>query len=113
MYEIEDPLLSLKKQPPSKQQYSAYVLTKITVYHERKLRKAANKNSKMCYLNVNVIGLNGRFHPALLGVTDSLGVPEMRAHFKFYAMISTHTKGGLIIKVGHPTVGYVLIQMKL
>ena len=36
----------------------------------------------MCYLNVDTIGLNNRCHPALLGVTDTQGVPKMRAHLK-------------------------------
>ena len=36
----------------------------------------------MCYLNVNVTGLNGRVHPALTGVTDTQGVPKIRAHLK-------------------------------
>ena len=72
----------MKKQPMTKEAYRSYILTKITVYHETKLRKLASTNSKMCYLNVNVIGLNGRYHPALLGVTDTKGVPKMRAHLK-------------------------------
>ena len=36
----------------------------------------------MCYLNVDLIGLNNRCHPALLGVTDTQGVPKLRAHLK-------------------------------
>ena len=36
----------------------------------------------MCYLNVDLIGLNNRCHPALLGVTDTQGVPKLHAHLK-------------------------------
>ena len=65
----------------SKKEYSTYILTK-TVFHERKLRKAAASNSKMCYLNADLIGLNNRCHPVLPGVTDTQGVPKLRAHLK-------------------------------
>ena len=82
MYSIEDPLTSIMKPPPPKEEYSANTLTKITVYHEQKLRLAASTNSKMQYLNVNLKGLNGRHHPALLGVSTTQGVPKMRAHIK-------------------------------
>ena len=51
IYGIEDPLLSIAKEPPKKEAYSSYILTKITVYHEKKLRKAASGNSKMCCSN--------------------------------------------------------------
>ena len=36
----------------------------------------------MCYLNIATKGLNGRAHPALLGVTTTQGVAKMRAHIK-------------------------------
>ena len=82
MYSIGDPLSSIKKPPPSKEEYNSYTLTRITVYHEQKLRLASATNSKMCYLNVNLKGLNGRHHPALLGVSTTQGVSKMRAHIK-------------------------------
>ena len=82
MYNMEDPLASIQKSPPLKKDYNAYILTQITVYHEKKLRLAASTNSKMTFLNVNLKGLNGRHHPALLGVSTTQGVSKMRAHIK-------------------------------
>ena len=82
MYDIEDPVMSIEKPPPSKDDYSCYILTKITAYHERALRNAAASNSKMSYLNVGTKGLNGRLHPALQGVHKPQDVSKMRAHIK-------------------------------
>ena len=82
MYEIEDPLLSIQKEPPSKSEYSRNILIKITVYHEKQLRISAANNSKMQYLNVNIKGLNGRPHPALQGVTTTKESQKLRAHIK-------------------------------
>ena len=36
----------------------------------------------MIYLNVSLIGLNGRLHPAITGVTTSHQVKKMRPHIK-------------------------------
>ena len=63
-YDIEDPLTAIQRSPPTKHEYSQYILTKITVFHENQLRIASSTNSKMKYLNVNAKGLNGRPHPA-------------------------------------------------
>ena len=82
MYNVEDPLSCIQKSAPLKKDYNEYMLTSITVYHEKKLRKAASTNSKMTYLNVNLKGLNGRHHPALQGVSTTQGVSKMRAHIK-------------------------------
>ena len=82
LYDMEDPLISIDKAVPSKDEYNQYILIKITSYHERTLRNAAANNSKMSYLNIGTKGLNGRFHPALQGVTTSQGVSKMRAHIK-------------------------------
>ena len=81
-YDIEDPLKSIEKDCPSKDDYSRYILIKITSYYERTLRIAAATNSKMTYLNIATKGLNGRFHPALQGVSTSQGVSKMRVHIK-------------------------------
>ena len=82
MYGIEDPLSSIKKPPPTKQLYREYILTKITVYHENRLRMNALTNSKMSYLNVNLKGINGRCHPALYGVSTTKEVAKLHAHIK-------------------------------
>ena len=64
-YGLEDPLLCLRKDPPSKSQYKEIVNTKITIYFENLLGVAAAENSLMEYLHVATIGLRGRHHPAL------------------------------------------------
>ena len=74
MYGIENPLLSINREPPNKKSSSEDALVKITAFHEKQLRTAANNNSKMKYLNVKTTGLNGRPHPALLGVNTTQGV---------------------------------------
>ena len=81
-YNIEDPLIAIQRNPPTKHEYSQYILTKITIFHENQLRIASSTNSKMKYLNVNVKGLNGRPHPALQGVTLNKSVQKMRSHIK-------------------------------
>ena len=82
MYEMDDPLETISKTPPSKSEYSGYILTKITVYHEKQLRMKGSTNSKMVYFNIAVKGLNGRHHPALLGVKSTKGVQKIRPHIK-------------------------------
>jgi hypothetical protein len=85
MYEMEDPLETINRTPPSKSEYSGYILTKITVYHEKQLRMKGSTNSKMVHLNIAVKGLNGRHHPALLGVKSTKGVQKMRPHIKMFS----------------------------
>jgi hypothetical protein len=80
MYAIEDPLVTISRTPPTKSEYSRYILTKITVYHEKQLRGKGAKNSKMNYLNVAIKGLNGRPRPALLDVKTTKDVQKMRPH---------------------------------
>ena len=82
MYDIEDPIVTLGRNPPTKSEYSRYILTKITVYHEKQLRRKGDKNSKMNYLNIAIKGLNGRPHPALLNVKTTHDVQKMRPHIK-------------------------------
>ena len=65
MYGLEDPLVSLGRDPPAKSSYKEDIITRITAYHEEKLRKAATGNSFMTFLNVSTLGLMGRHHPAL------------------------------------------------
>ena len=67
---------------PSKSKFRNIIHTKITVYHEKKLRTAAITNSKMKYLNVSIKGLNGRPHPALSGIVTTQSVQKSRAHIK-------------------------------
>ena len=82
-YDLEDPLVYLSKDPPSKSVYKEMILTKITVYFERSLRLSAAKNSQINYLNVSTTGLRGRIHPALCIIITSYDVKLSRAHIKF------------------------------
>ena len=78
MYSIEDPLKLIMTDPISKSCFRQYILTKITVFHEKELRSLAISNSKMKYFNVSMLGLNNRSHPSLSGVTTQNEVKNMR-----------------------------------
>ena len=82
MYGIEDPLKTLERPPTSKLSYKKSIMAKITSYHEKELRKLSENNEAMKYLNVSVLGLSGRPHPAITGVTTSHEVKKMRPHIK-------------------------------
>ena len=82
LYDIEDPLELLMKDPPPKSQFKEYILTKITAYHEAQLRIAATHNSKMKFLNTSMTGLRGRHHPAISNITTTQGVSQLRPHLK-------------------------------
>ena len=82
-YSIQDPQQVINDEPPSKHEYSAYIRTKVTVFHENNLRVLAANNSKMKFLNVNLKGLNGRPHPALLQINTTRDYLRTRCHLKF------------------------------
>ena len=100
MYDLEDPAKLISLPPPSKSVFRNIVHTKITVYHEKKLRTAATKNSKMTFLNVSIKGLNGRPHPALSGITTTHSVKKSRAHLKMLADDLYNMERSLSIRVG-------------
>ena len=84
-YGLEDPLVCLKRDPPTKSSYKELVATKITVYYEKLLRLSASENEMMKYLNVSTIGLRGRHHPALANLVTTHDVRLARPHIKFLA----------------------------
>ena len=59
----------LMKGPPSKSRYKEHIITKIASFHEKKLRREASTNEMMPYFNVSLLGLRGKLHPSLTGVT--------------------------------------------
>ena len=67
----------------SKESWKQLVSTRITAWHERNLRKLAENNSKMRYLNVKLHGLTGRPHQALLDIRCTQDVEKLRIHLKF------------------------------
>ena len=82
MYQMEDPLSCLRRDPPLKSTYKEYVMTKISSFHERELRDMAYENSCMTYFNVSLLGLRGRLHPAIKNIHNTNQVINMRPHLK-------------------------------
>ena len=68
MYNLEDPLVCLQKDPPRKSSFKELVITKITAFHENELRQKAKSNTLMQYLNVSLSGLRGRNHPCISNI---------------------------------------------
>ena len=83
MYNLEDPLSCLLKDPPSKSSFKELVITRITAFHENELRRKAAGNSQMEHLNVSLTGLRGRHHPSLSNLITTEEVKKMRPHLKF------------------------------
>ena len=81
-YDMWDPLECLQRDPPTRSEYKEYVLTKITSYYERELRDDAITNRCMEYLNVGMIGLRGKHHPAITNIVTPMKVQKMRPHIK-------------------------------
>ena len=81
-YGMRDPLECLNSDPPTKSQYTEYVLTKITAYYEKELRHDAKSNSCMDFLNVDMVGLRGKHHPAIKNIVTPTEVQKMRPHLK-------------------------------
>ena len=83
-YGLPPPLsLLLSDKAWSKEAWNNLVRTKITIWHEQKYRKMALKNSKMLYLNVQLLGLSGRPHPALQNINTTQDAKKLRLHLKF------------------------------
>ena len=82
-YSLPSPLLLLSGPPWSKEAWKDLVRTRVTVYHEKKLRNMAEANSKMTYLNVRMLGLSGRPHPVLQGINSTQDANKLRLHLKF------------------------------
>ena len=82
MYCLEDPLVSLSRDPPSKSEYKQLVSSQITRFHEKELRKLAEENSRMKYMHVGLLGLSGRHHPIISGALTTDEVRKMRPHLK-------------------------------
>ena len=55
----------------------------VTVWYETELRRQAHCNSKMKYLNVQISGLCGQPHPALLNINITQDAKKLRHHLKF------------------------------
>ena len=82
-YSLPDPLSLMLNPPPSKDVWKSIVTTKITAFHEARLRNKAEENSKMNFLNVSLLGLSGKCHPIISSITDSRDIPKLRMQLKF------------------------------
>ena len=83
-YGFPPPLSLLQSSPPpSKEAWNSLVKSRVTIWHEQKLRKAASNNSKMKYLNVELSGLSGRHHPILQNICTTQEAKKLRLHLKF------------------------------
>ena len=83
LYRLPDPLALLQcGQVWKKSSWKTLTKTRVTVHYENILREEALKNSKMKYLNVEVQGLSGVPHPALLNIENAQEVKKLRAHIK-------------------------------
>ena len=84
LYGLPNPLSLLEDNAAwSKSAWKCLVETKVTIYHENALRKLALPNSKMNYLNVQLSGLSGNPHPALLNILTTQQAKKLRLHLKF------------------------------
>ena len=83
MYGLPDPLSMMSSTPPTKSEWRTLTKTRITVFYEQKLRKLAEGNSKMEFLNIKLHGLSGKHHPIIARITDSRDIKKLRAHVKF------------------------------
>ena len=81
-YGLEDPQNLLKLDPPSKSSFKNDVSARINAFHENELRKHEDPSQKLKYLNVSLLGLSGRHHPALSGLVTVTDVQKSRHHLK-------------------------------
>ena len=83
-YGLPCPLLLMEKKTVcTKESWKLLIKTRITAFFEKSLREASQSNSKMQYLNVKLLGLSGRPHPALQGIFTTQDVIKLRIHIKF------------------------------
>ena len=80
------PYHALPETPPEKSHYKELIKTKISAYHEKSLRLSAKNNSKMTLLNVSLVGLRGRHHPALSGIVTTSEVRDARFNLENYSL---------------------------
>ena len=101
-YELPDPLQLLQQEDAwPKSKWRNWCTTKVRAYHEQFWREKSLTNSKMSFLNVQLLGMNGRHHPALYGLNTTRQVEKMRPHLKMlsgdyltYSRIALDRKSG-------------------
>ena len=81
-YGLPPPLSLLQQAPWPKQVWKELVWTRVTAWHERKLRSESLTNPKMTYLNVQLLGLSGKVHPTVHHISNTQEVRKFRSHMK-------------------------------
>ena len=66
----------------TKPTWNTTVKTKVTIWHEKELKRMSVGNSKMQYLNVELSNLSGRPRPVLHNLS-SQGAKKLCIHLKF------------------------------
>ena len=102
LYELPDPLRLLQQEDAwPKSKWRNWCTTKVRAYHEKLWKEKSLTNSKMLFLNVELLGLNSRHHPALFGLKTTWRVEKMRPHLKMlsgdyltYSRIALDRKSG-------------------
>ena len=69
--------------PWSKQSWKNFIVARITAWQEREQRLLAANNSKMYFLNVELIGLMGRPHILLSHINCTQDASKVWSHLKF------------------------------
>ena len=83
-YGLPSPLTLLQNSfAMTKPTWNATVKTKVTIWHEKELRRISAGNSKMQYLNVQLASLSGRPHPVLQNISTTQDAKKLRLHLKF------------------------------
>ena len=83
-YNLPDPLKLMNADETwTKHNWSTLTKTMVTIYYEKFLREEARTNSKMKFLNVEIQGLSGAPHPALLNITTTQDALKLRHNLKF------------------------------
>ena len=86
-YALEDPQTLLTMDPPNNSSYKNAVLTRIKSYRENDLRYHDDLTNKLKYLNVSLLGLSGRHHPALSDIVTVNDVKKSCHHLKMLLVI--------------------------
>ena len=82
-YNLPSPLSLLQTPAWPKKTWSCLVKTRVVNWYEIHLRQRSLNNSKMKYLNVQLLGLSGAPHPALRNILSPWDVKKLRIHLKF------------------------------
>ena len=103
-YELPDPLHLLEQQDAwPKSEWKNWCLVKVRSYHEKLWRSKSLSNSKMTFLNIQLLGLSGRHHPALFGLETTTDVEKLRPHLKMLTGdYLTYSRRALDRKTGDP-----------